>query len=698
MTVRLVDRLSAARRRQFVGRSGELAIFQAALTSAEPSFHILHVFGPGGVGKTTLLAQFLRACDEAYVRVFHLDARNIEPTPAAFLTALGAVMGLSGESPVSALCANEERQVILVDTYEVLAPLDLWLREELLPELPESVIVVLAGRNPPAAAWRIDPGWRSLIRTISLQNLNQEEGREYLTRRGVPAEQQRRILEFTHCHPLALSLVADAFAQRGDLEFEPHAVPDVVKTLLEHFVQKVPGPAHRAALESCALVRVMTEALLGQMLAMPDVHDLFNWLRGLSFIESGNEGIFPHDLAREALVADLRWRNPDWYVDLHSRARSYYASRLQHAHSRDQQRLLVDYVYLHRDNPAIRSIFQWQGIGGAFADAADPADWPGIEAIVREHEGEESAAIARFWFDRQIEGFLVFREAGDQIAGFMAMISIHDATGEEMERDPAIGAAARFLRRSAPLRAGERATHFRFWMARESYHAVSPVQSLIFVNVARHYLTTPALAYTFFPCADPEFWAAGFAYIDLHRIPDADYAVGGKSWGVYGHDWRIVPPTAWLALLADREVGGSAAPASAPAAAQLEVLSREEFAEALQEAMRSYTSPEALRETPLLRSRLVHHRTGADADVRGRIEALRAAIRETIELLGTTPKEEKLHRVLHRTYLNPAATQERAAELLDLPFSTYRRHLKSGIETVVQILWQQELNGPGSEQ
>ena len=34
--------------------------------------------------------------------------------------------------------------------------------------------------------------------------------------------------------------------------------------------------------------------------------ELFEWLRNLSFIESGPLGLFPHDLAREALVADLR--------------------------------------------------------------------------------------------------------------------------------------------------------------------------------------------------------------------------------------------------------------------------------------------------------------------------------------------------------------------------------------------------------
>src|SRR6185312_9715410 len=97
---------------------------------------------------------------------------------------------------------------------------------------------------------------------------------------------------------------------------------------LEQLVQKVPGPAHRAALETCALVRLTTESLLAEVLGVDDAHELFEWLRGLSFIESGPLGIFPHDLVRDALGVDLRWRNPEWFGELHRRARHYYASRL----------------------------------------------------------------------------------------------------------------------------------------------------------------------------------------------------------------------------------------------------------------------------------------------------------------------------------------------------------------------------------
>lgn len=695
MSPRLADRLSAARHRRFVGRESELALFRSALTAAELPFSVLSIFGPGGVGKTALLTEFAALCDQVRIPAISIDARNVEPASEAFLNVLRTAMGLSpADSPYQALAASSRRHVILVDTYETLAPLDPWIRDVFLPQFPDNTLVVLAGRQPPALAWRADPGWQTLVYTLSLRNLSPEESRNYLLRREIPLNQHQAVLDFTHGHPLALSLVADVFAQRPDVRFEPEAAPDVIKVLVERFIQKVPSPAHRAALEICALVRLTTEALLSEMLMMPDAHELFDWLRELSFIEAGRRGLFPHDLAREALIADMRWRNPDWYTELHRRARAYYFKRLQQTQGYAQQRILSDYIFLHRDSPVVRPYFEWQGSGGALTDTLRPGDEPAIVAMVAKHEGEESAQLAARWIARQPGGVIIFRQVGQAPIGVLMMVALQQAGAEELNNDPATRAAWGYLQRHAPLRPGEGATLFRFWMAQDTYQAVSSIQSLIFVNMVRHYLTAPGLAYTFLPCADPDFWAPVFTYADLVRIPEADFTVGGRRHGVYGHDWRTVPPMAWLGLLAEREI--AAAPMAVPSPAVVEplmVLSQPEFISALRDALRDLFHPEALRGNPLLRSRLVVDRAGAGADDAARVAALQAMVKEAMESLRQSPREAKLYRALYHTYLQPAPTQEQAAELLDLPFSTFRRHLKTGIAQVVEILWQQELSG-----
>lgn len=699
MSSSLAERLNAERHRRFVGRKHEIEVFQSALAqfaagieATELSFQVLHISGPGGVGKTSLIGQFIWICQQQNIQYTYIDARNIEPTPESFIIALRTLMGLSSDdSPIQVLVAEPSVHVILLDTYETLAPLDEWLREKFLPQLPENTLIVIAGRHAPTSAWRTDLGWQALIHPLPLRNLSPVESQTYLTRRAVPAIQHQVVLDFTHGHPFALSLVADVFAQGQEIYFQPESVPDVVKTLLEKFAQDVPTPTHRMALEACALVRVTTEALLALMLDVPDVHELFEWLRGLSLIESGQLGIFPHDLAREVLTADLRWRNPDWYAELHRRARLYYTTRLQQTHGQEQHRVLFDYIFLHRDNPAIRPRFTWQENSSLLTDTLRETDKAVLISMVAEHEGKESAQLAAHWLARQPQGVLIFRDSQQRPAGFVLMVALHQAL-KDLEADPGAVATWNYLQTHAPLRPNEGATLFRFWMAQDTYQAVSPTQSLIFINFVQHHRMTAGLAFTFFTCAEPDFWAAMFAYADLTRLPEVDFQVGGRRYGVYGHDWRVVSTVAWQELLAQREIAATTAIAPTHVSEPLLVLSQPEFVAAVQDALRNFSRTNALQNNPLLRSRLVVERITAIANPTQRITILQTLVREVVESLQTSPREAKSYRALYHTYIHPAATQEQAAELLDLPFSTFRRHLKAGVGHVADILWHREIS------
>ena len=339
------------------------------------------------------------------------------------------------------------KAVLTIDTYETLTPLDSWLRESFLPKLPENVLIVFAGRRPPSSGWRSDPGWCDLIHSISLRNLRPEESRAFLDKRGVPEAKHQEVLSFTHGHPLALSLVADVLENQGENQndtFELGSDPDIVRTLLDRFTQQVPTSTHRLALEACALVRVTTENLLAKALALDEVHEFFKWLRGLSFIETGPLGIFPHDLAREALDADLRWRNPDRYAELHNHMRDYYNHKLMTTQGMEQQRILFDDVYLHRHNPMVKPFLEWGEYGSVFGEPATKNDHPALLAIIEQHEGLASAKLAAHWFDCQPEGVTVYRDANQEPAGFLLTLHLDKADRADLEADPATLAAINF--------------------------------------------------------------------------------------------------------------------------------------------------------------------------------------------------------------------------------------------------------------
>lgn len=675
MQLRLADRLRLARRRQFVGRDAERSLFRQALEAEDVPFSVLFLYGPGGVGKTTLVHELLSIAADQQVSSVSIDCRSFQPTREAFLSA------------ISDAASDTSPTVYCIDTFEMAAPLDGWIRDEFLPTLPANALVVIAGRDAPSIGWRTDPAWQGLLQVIQLHNLSVEDSKAFLVRRTVPEAHHQDILNFTHGHPLALSLVADVFAQRDSITVANPASPDVVRLLLEQFVQQVPGPAHRAALEACAMVRVLNEALLNEMLLSEDAHGMFEWLRGLSFIESGTDGVFPHDLAREALAADVRWRNPGWYAELHLRARSSFKAQFDRATGEAQQRILFDYIFLHRDNPVVRPFLEWQTSASAIAEGFAAADIPAILAMVEKHEGEESAVFARFWLERQPRNALVFRGLHGEPVGYMQMVRIDQAKPDDLQFDPGTASAHRHFVQHRSLRIGDAATVFRFWLAANTYQDVSAVQSLVFINAVRHYLSTPGLVATYFPVISPDFWAGMFAYADLHRTPDADFSVAGRDFGMYFHDWQAVSPADWLGLLAEREVGAAGRPEPVETSQTATTFSRDTFDAAVLLALKTINRPDQLRANPLTGSRAIAQ-PGAGPNELATL--LATAIRLAAEELDTNPRDARLFRVLYHTYLRPAATQEQAAELLDLPFSTYRRYLRSAIAFVTERLWAAE--------
>jgi hypothetical protein len=83
----------------------------------------------------------------------------------------------------------------------------------------------------------------------------------------------------------------------------------------------------------------------------------------------------------------------------------------------------------------------------------------------------------------------------------------------------------------------------------------------------------------------------------------------------------------------------------------------------------------------------VTSRAPAHADARARAAVLQERITEAATRLEASPRDRRAFRALHHTYLQPAPTQADAAELLDLPTSTYRRHLAAGVDRLTAILW-----------
>jgi hypothetical protein len=209
----------------------------------------------------------------------------------------------------------------------------------------------------------------------------------------------------------------------------------------------------------------------------------------------------------------------------------------------------------------------------------------------------------------------------------------------------------------------------------------------------QRYLTKPRLAWDFLALHEPEPWDTYFALADLPRAAGADFIIGGRRYGLFGHDFRRVPVTALTRLWTERALAQE--PIARPAASDdVAVLSYEDFGDAVRQALRDVQRTDLLARNPLLRTRLARDHASPAAPG---ADTLAALLRAAVDGLREHPRDDKLLRAVERTYLRPAPNQEATAEILGLPFSTYRRHLSEGVRRVVAWLWERELHGPVRE-
>ena len=674
----LEQRLNTARLSRFVGRQHEIDRFDSALTA--PDVAILYLHGPGGVGKSSLLDVFADRARSRGCRVVRIDARDIDATPATLDRALALSAPAADTAPGPL--------VLLLDTWELAAPIDPWLRESFLPTLPDDALVVISSRLPPGPEWTAHRAWGPLLQVAGVRNLLPQESEAFLRAQGVGPERIETLIELSYGHPLALALLCvlerqqDAATAASSLRDRPHLVHD----LLGRCLDALPQGDERRALAICAHARATTEELLREALELDDAGPLFAWLRGLSIMQEGPHGIFPHDLARDVIDADFRWRDLAGYVDMHARIRAPILRRIRSLRGIARQQAATDLLFMHRNGPVMGKMHVWDTLGYGRAVPATDADLPVILEMVERLEGAESAAIARYWWERMPAGFEVFRGAGDEIFGFNAALTFTEPDAEAIAVDPAIAGMWRVIESRAPLRPGEVAVIDRFAMDRDAHHAPSTGVNMMAMCCLLHWVTTPNLAWSFLAHTDPDNWERVFVYLDQLPWPEGGFRVGDIDFTVFGHDWRVLPVDPWLAMMGEREIASEEPPR--PASLDIgtaQVLSRPDFEQAVRRALRDLHDPDALRANPLSRSRLVLATDGRES------VALRDRLLAAIQQLALSPRDAKLYRAIERTYLKPAASQELAAEALGLPFNTYRYHLSGGVRRIVDQLWRIEL-------
>jgi hypothetical protein len=595
-----------------------------------------------------MLREVVRRAESRGYGVHWIEGRDVPPTPEALDDLIAAPRG-------------DPKPLVVFDTFERVASLGGYLRRTVLPSLPESARVIVAGRGRPEDAW-FRGGWEAVTAELELAALPEPDGLELLRARGMATEQAQTVVKWAEGSPLALSLAATtaasdpAWSPTRSLE-RPELLEELIRRLTD---EDVAGP-HLPTIGAAAIARVTTPELLRDAVPGCDPQAEFEWLASRNTTEPLGEGIAYHDLVARTLGTVVRRRSPELERDLRRRIADHLYER---ALETGKLMLSIDLSHLVED-PIVRAGFSWGGSAAYHLEGVRPEDADEIEGMLRGTRREPLLEGTSRFLAEAPQHVAVVRDTADAVRGYTITLTPRSAP-DFANDDPVLGprlAHARGRGITGECVLWREAIDF----TRDPASGIMGMLGMAGVlRAARH---NPRYAYVPIDPRMPgaiEFVTA----LGAEQIADLDFRSGDLEHRCYLIDYG---PGGLLAAQRDliyRELGlepPTVEDGETPRATR----------EAVRDALRKLDLPHELAANPLARGEGLEERA---AWVRSLIEDAAQ------NAFGKSESERQLQAVLVRGYLNPADSHELAADELSLSRAAYFRRLRTATERIADYI------------
>lgn len=537
------DRLRAKAEKRFVGRDFELAELSHALAPEPDGAQLYFVHGPGGIGKTTLLERLKRDAMHAGMVCATIDASALAPTPAAMVAAVAEDLGLTETvtlQDIGAAMRRADCRLLLIDSFDAIGEMSGWMREKLLPTLPPTVRIVVAGRNAPDTFWTAHPLWSEAIRCIRLNSLSQKDSSDLLESYAVDEAAHGAILELAHGHPLALVLLAAEMRKNGRI---PSSLGhDVVRELVRRCVSDAPTPLHSRALEVSARARTTTVALLADVVDPLQASVLFNWLSEQCYTSIGARGLLPHDLVRDVVDEDLRWRDPQGSRELDGALNRYLLKQLRDG--RHDAQTAMELQFLERNSAVMKRYFDFGALGSVSIGAVALTDREGVSRLRDAGLPPEEKEMFDLWSSHPATRMFVARRSNGVICGVTLILEINRVDDAAADKDPIVSAVRRSLGR-AFIGSDGVSLMSRFALPEGDRREASPAMNALQICHLMHWATEQDLHFWIIVAHHPDHFAPLLAEMHFDRLPDCERNFDGTPVGCFVHDWKSEPWLKW---------------------------------------------------------------------------------------------------------------------------------------------------------
>ncbi len=389
------------------------------------------------------------------------------------------------------------------------------------------------------------------------------------------------------------------------------------------------------------------------MLPGEDADVEYRRLAELTITDRIGSGITMHELARKALLADLRQRNPDLERDLRRRIIDYLYCRAQDG----ETQLMIDMAHLV-ENPLVRWGFGWHGNASFRVDSVRAGDETRVGQLTTEYDSPWWALTRRF-FTEAPDRVAVARDLGDQICGYLVSMSQSTAPAFA-DDDPIAGPWLAHARHNAAL--GDSV----LWHAAVDFTGQGTVQAMLGIaGIMRSGAASARFAYL---PIDPRLpGALEFARaVGARHLSELDAHIGDRVVECHRLDYGPGGMFSYMRAQLYAEIG-------LPAPAQPERVVTD--AGTVRQALKDFRVPRELARSPL----------AAGSTVPERAESVRSLLWQAAsQAFGESESEKLLQRVLVAGYLEPMRSHEEAASKLCLSRAAYFRRLKTAVERLAE--------------
>jgi hypothetical protein len=267
---------------------------------------------------------------------------------------------------------------------------------------------------------------------------------------------------------------------------------------------------------------------------------LFEWLAEQSYVSTGPEGLWAHELVRDAIDEELRWRDPE-------------ASRaLQHAVNRHLIRQLqqglgvaqAELQYLDRRSPIMQRFFNFAALGTISVKPATAADADGIARLRDAGLPPGERALFDHWRHHPATRTSTAHRRNGELCGVTQVLRLDGLDDLSAAADPVVSAVRQALGDGLMEGAGV-SLMSRFTVPEGERRGVNPAMHALQNSHATLWATEPNLRFYVLAAMHPDHFAPLLEGTRFQRLAGCDHVIDGIPIGCFVHDWQAEPWAEW---------------------------------------------------------------------------------------------------------------------------------------------------------